>query len=163
MDCIFCQIAAGTRPAEVVHESRTTIAFLDRHSATRGHTLLVPRRHVPTLLHLPEGAAGSFFAALIEVTERLMETLQPAIVEVRWSQGATDGRDASHFHAGLVPRFRTDLSGMQALGEGEYREHRADIAAIIRGRRADSRRERASRLVPQRIAALGSASGDDDR
>ncbi len=162
MDCIFCQIAAGTRPADVVHESRTTIAFLDRHAAARGHTLLVPRRHVPTLLHLPEGAAGSFFAALVEVTESLTETLRPAALEVGWTHGAPGGRDASHFHARLVPRFRDGVSGVQALGEGEYREHLADIAAIIRGRRADPRRARASRLVPRRIAALRAGSGDGD-
>jgi histidine triad (HIT) family protein len=59
MDCLFCQVAAGARAADVVYETRTTIAFLDRDPAARGHTLLVPRRHVPTLLHLPEGAAGS--------------------------------------------------------------------------------------------------------
>lgn len=162
MDCLFCEITAGTRPADVVLETTTTIAFLDRLAAARGQTLLVPRRHVPTLLHLPEGAAGSFFASLVEVTERLTETLRPAALEVGWIHGAPGGQDHSHFHARLVPRFRNGSSGLQALGEGEYRAHLGDIARIIRGGRT-ARRERAAHLVPRRIAAIGSASGDDDR
>jgi histidine triad (HIT) family protein len=162
VDCLFCEIAAGARPADVVLETTTTIAFLDRFSTDRGQTLLLPRRHVPTLFHLPEGAAGSFFASLIEVTERLMDALRPAAVEVAWIHEASSGRDGSHFHARLVPRFRNDFSGPQALEESEYRAHLGDIAAIIRGG-PTMRRERASRPAPKRIAALGGARRDDDR
>jgi histidine triad (HIT) family protein len=160
MDCEFCQIAAGARAADVVHESRTTIAFLDRDPAARGHTLLVPRRHVPTLLHLPDGAAGSFFASLMEVIQRLTETLHPAGLEVGWTQGTAGGRYVSHLHARLVPRFRYDLSGIHALGEGVYREHLAEIAAIIRRERVEPRRGGPSRLVPRRMAARGGGDGD---
>lgn len=92
-----------------------------------------------------------------------MEALRPTVLEVGWIQGAPDGRNVPHFHARLVPRFRDDPSGTPALGEGEHREHLADVAAIVRGKRADPRRARASRLVPLRITALGAAGGDDDR
>ena len=163
MDCVLCRIAAGVRPADLVHESRTTIAFLDRQPAARGHTLVVPRLHVPTFLDLPEGAAGSFFASLMEVSERLTETLRPAGLDVGWSQGtAADGQRVVHLHARLVPRFRDDLSGIRALGEGAYREHLAELAAILRRRPVDPRGERATRLVPRRMAARGAAGGDED-
>lgn len=162
MDCVYCQIATGARPAEVVHQSRTAIAFLDPHPAARGHTLLVPRRHVPTLAHLPDGAAGSFFASLMEVIESLTETLRPAGLEVGWTESVADGQYVSHVHARLVPCFSDDLSEMQALGERGNRKHLAEIAADIRRRRIDPRRERASCLVPRRVAAHGAAGGDGD-
>ena len=157
MKCIFCQLASGALPAAVVHETSTTIALLDHHPAARGHTLILPRRHVPSLLHLNDGAAGSFFASLIEVTERLTETLHPPALEVRWIHGTSGGRDDSHFHARLVPRFLNELAGPQTLGGYESGEHLTDIAAIIRGRGADLW----SRLMRARVAALGTARSDD--
>lgn len=157
---MFCQIASGARPVEIVHESRTTIAFLEPHPVSPGQTLLVPRSHVATLLQLPDGAAGSFFASLLEVSEDLTGALRPAGLQVSWTEGSADGGHGSHLHARLVPRFRGGLSGMEALGEGAYREHLAEIASIIRRRRGGPRGERASRLVPRRTATRGAAAGD---
>ena len=44
-DCIFCGIAAGTMPAERVHEDERTVAFLDIFPAADGHVLVIPRAH----------------------------------------------------------------------------------------------------------------------
>ena len=44
-DCIFCGIAAGTMPAERVHEDERTVAFLDIYPACDGHVLVIPRAH----------------------------------------------------------------------------------------------------------------------
>ena len=44
-DCIFCNIAAGAMPAEIVHEDERTVAFLDIFPAAHGHVLVIPRAH----------------------------------------------------------------------------------------------------------------------
>lgn len=44
-DCLFCRIVAGDVPAEVVHESATTLAFRDLHPQAPTHVLVVPRSH----------------------------------------------------------------------------------------------------------------------
>ncbi|MBI5311357.1 MAG: HIT domain-containing protein, partial [Actinobacteria bacterium] len=51
-DCIFCAIAARTAAAEVVEADEHCIAFLDINPATRGHTLVIPRRHSKDLLEV---------------------------------------------------------------------------------------------------------------
>ncbi len=43
-ECIFCKIAAGELPAQIVDEDERTIAFMDINPATRGHLLVIPRR-----------------------------------------------------------------------------------------------------------------------
>ena len=53
MDCVFCSIAAGRSPADVVLDEPDFVAFLDRRPVFKGHVLLVPREHVDTLLDLP--------------------------------------------------------------------------------------------------------------
>ena len=58
-DCLFCRIAAGEHPAEVVYEDDETVAFLDIHPAARGHILVIPRRHYRNLFDLsPEDGAA---------------------------------------------------------------------------------------------------------
>ena len=42
-DCVFCAIAAGQVPAELVLETPELVAFLDQRPVFKGHVLLVPR------------------------------------------------------------------------------------------------------------------------
>src|SRR4029453_19145310 len=53
-DCLFCQIAAGEVESYAVYESDTIYGFLDVRPVFKGHTLLVPRHHLDTLLDLPD-------------------------------------------------------------------------------------------------------------
>lgn len=49
-DCIFCQIVANKIPNVTVYEDDVVKAFLDITQVTPGHTLVVPKRHVPDIL-----------------------------------------------------------------------------------------------------------------
>ena len=51
-DCIFCKIVAGELPATIVDEDEHTVSFMDINPATRGHALVIPRRHAPDLLSI---------------------------------------------------------------------------------------------------------------
>ena len=53
-DCIFCKIVAGELPAERVQEDEHTIAFMDLNPWTRGHALVIPRRHSKNLYEVPD-------------------------------------------------------------------------------------------------------------
>lgn len=130
--CLFCQIAAGTRPAEVVYESESAVAFLDRFPTARGHTLVVPRQHAPSLLQLDDGAAGALFGSVVEVVEQLEDALRPAGFNIGWNQGAVAGQTVPHLHVHVMPRFHGGGSGVQAIGEGPPRESLGEIAQFIR-------------------------------
>jgi len=131
-ECIFCQIISGTRRAEVVFESESTIAFLDRFPAARGHTLVVPKRHAPTLPALEEGAAGALFGAVLEVMDLLSATLKPVGFNVGWNHGSAAGQHVFHLHVHVLPRFRGGGSGVQALGEGVQESDLAGVASLMR-------------------------------
>ena len=45
-DCLFCRIVAREVPAEVVHETDTTLAFRDINPQAPVHVLVIPKRHV---------------------------------------------------------------------------------------------------------------------
>jgi histidine triad (HIT) family protein len=58
MACIFCDIAEGRRPARTVFSDDRIVAFHDIHPQAPTHVLVVPRRHVSSLLDLGPGDDG---------------------------------------------------------------------------------------------------------
>ena len=55
--CIFCKIANRELNAEIVYEDDEIIAFKDISPAAPVHLLVIPRKHIPTLLDLNESDA----------------------------------------------------------------------------------------------------------
>lgn len=53
-DCLFCKIVAGDIPADVVHETDTTLAFRDLQAQAPVHVLVIPKQHHPTAAALVE-------------------------------------------------------------------------------------------------------------
>ncbi len=63
-DCIFCKIAAKNIPAKIIHEDDLAIAFEDINPQAPAHTLIVPRKHIPTALdieHTDQALIGHLF------------------------------------------------------------------------------------------------------
>ena len=54
-DCIFCAIASGEIPAEVLHADDRSVAFRDIHPHAPAHVLVIPRAHFSSLAEVPAG------------------------------------------------------------------------------------------------------------
>lgn len=52
MNCIFCKIAAGEIPSDIVYKDEQMIAFRDIHPQAPVHILIIPERHIETVLDL---------------------------------------------------------------------------------------------------------------
>ena len=57
-ECIFCKIIRREAPASIVYEDGSTLAFMDIHPVTAGHTLVVPKMHGAYLEDPPKGASA---------------------------------------------------------------------------------------------------------
>ncbi len=107
-DCIFCQICAGELPAQIVDEDETTIAFMDISPATRGHALVIPRRHARNLLEIePEELAATVQAAQ-RLAKRVSERLGADGVNLINSCGSAAWQTVFHFHIHVIPRYTGD-------------------------------------------------------
>ena len=53
-NCIFCKIINKQIPSSVVYEDNDVVAFLDISQATKGHTLVLPKKHYANLLEIEE-------------------------------------------------------------------------------------------------------------
>ena len=67
MDCIFCKIAGGDIPADIVYEDDEIMAFRDLAPQAPVHVLVIPKKHIASLDDIDEGseAQGSMFGRLI--------------------------------------------------------------------------------------------------
>lgn len=106
MNCVFCEIAAGRIPAEIVWSGEDALAFLDHRPLFPGHLLLVPRRHYTTLADLPANLTGPVFQAA-----QALETAVEKAMEAEGSFVAINNRvsqSVPHLHVHIVPRNKGD-------------------------------------------------------
>ena len=69
-DCIFCKIANGTIPSKKVYENAEVFAFDDIHPMAPVHVIVIPKKHIPTIMDLTKedmNSMGSIFTAVQEV------------------------------------------------------------------------------------------------
>ncbi len=131
-DCLFCRLARREVPAEVVHETSGALAFLDTHPAARGHVLVIPRAHAPTLLDLDDAAVGELFLTVKAVQAKVLRALQPRGFNVGWNHGRAGGQYVFHLHVHVLPRYELLGRGIQRLGGGGEPDEVAALAAAIR-------------------------------
>jgi histidine triad (HIT) family protein len=107
-DCLFCKIIAGELPGQIIAEDERTVAFMDINPATRGHALVVPRRHATDLLDIePDDLAATVLAAQ-RVGRRASERLGADGVNLINSCGRAAWQTVFHFHVHVIPRYVDD-------------------------------------------------------
>ena len=107
-DCIFCKIVAGELPSTRVHEDERTIAFMDISPATRGHMLVIPRRHHRDLLAVDAADLNACLATAQQLAARAMDKLGADGVNIINSCGAAAWQTVFHFHVHVIPRYADD-------------------------------------------------------
>jgi histidine triad (HIT) family protein len=133
-DCIFCKIVAGELPATIVDEDERTIAFMDINPATRGHALVVPRRHAPDLLSIDAEELAVVAGAAQRLASRAKQQLKADGINVINSCGAAAWQTVFHFHLHVIPRYQGDpmrLPWLPTPGDS------AEIAAAAAALKAD--------------------------
>jgi histidine triad (HIT) family protein len=101
--CVFCDIVAGRAPAQKIYEDKDTLAFLDLFPITRGHTLVIPKRHADRLTDLREEEYGDLFRTLVTVCRKIERLSQDYNVAV--NQGKLAGQIVFHLHFHIIPRY----------------------------------------------------------
>ncbi|MDN5725641.1 MAG: HIT domain-containing protein [Propionibacteriales bacterium] len=127
--CLFCKIVAGDIPSRTVYTDAHAVAFLDIAPFHRGHTLVVPRRHVADVLAEPPALAE--IAPAIEHTSKLLvDRLGADGLNVFSSAGAVAGQDVFHLHVHLVPRYEA-AAGLRGLFQRTASDDPAELDAVL--------------------------------
>jgi len=102
-DCIFCNIADQKIPVELLYNGELLVAFRDINPVAPVHILIVPKKHIPSLLHLTDVDAD-MMGKITEVAVMLAE--QEGIADSGFrllvNTGAEAGQSVPHVHFHLL-------------------------------------------------------------
>lgn len=98
-DCLFCRIAGGEIPAQVIASNDHCLAFADIHPQAPVHVLVIPRKHVPGFADLSseDGELVAQMAQLVNTVALKLEISQSGFRLV-CNQGEHGGQTVGHLH-----------------------------------------------------------------
>lgn len=110
LTCPFCSIAS----ARIVDSDDLAFTVRDAYPVSTGHTLIIPRRHVPSFFQIDDAERQSMLVLLSAAKKELDRLFHPTGYNVGINDGADAGQTVPHLHIHLIPRYpgdRTDPRG----------------------------------------------------
>ena len=111
-NCIFCKIANGEIPSATLFEDEDFRVILDVAPASKGHTLIIPKKHYRNLYDLDKNLAGKALVLAQKMAQRLKDALGCTGVNIVQNNEAAAGQTVFHFHMHLIPRIEGDGVGL---------------------------------------------------
>ncbi len=102
--CPFCQLD----PARILHQDALTVVYKDGFPVSPGHTVIIPRRHFPTLFDATPDEQMALLQALNQAKRLLDARHQPDGYTIGINHGSAGGQTVPHLHIHLIPRYRGD-------------------------------------------------------
>lgn len=128
-DCPFCNIVKGLDPhVREVWRNRDFVAFFPTDPAVIGHTLLIPRVHVPTIWQLNSNTAKGLGIAVRDLARAINDAFVPEGLNIIQSNGIEATQTVQHVHVHLVPRWEDDQMGNIWPDSTNYTESAKDEA-----------------------------------
>jgi ATP adenylyltransferase len=120
-ECVFCALAASGPPSEdnlVVWRGELTFVVMNAYPYASGHVLVMPLRHVGSLVELTDSESAELWSA----TQGSVATIEKAYEPDGLNMGANLGRAAgaglpSHVHLHVLPRWSGDTNFMTSVAE----------------------------------------------
>ena len=120
MDCIFCKIISGEIPSYKLYEDENVLAFLDITQGTKGHTLLIPKKHIKNMYELDEKIAKDVFTVVPKIANALKASFNPIGLNIV-SNNDKPLQSIYHFHIHLIPRYEDDGMTLSTINNyGKY-------------------------------------------
>lgn len=107
-DCIFCKIARGEIPSEKILDDENFFAIKDIHPKTKGHSLVIPKKHYKTLLDMPSSLLGEFFETTKKLALELMDEEKAQGFNLIMNNYEVAGQLVPHVHLHIIPRKKGD-------------------------------------------------------
>ena len=107
-DCIFCKILNNEIPSTKLYEDESVYAFLDIRPISKGHALVVPKRHSETFLDMASEDIDSLFKTTQKVATAVMEAMNADGFNIGMNNFPAAGQEVPHSHVHIIPRFSDD-------------------------------------------------------
>ena len=125
-DCLFCKIVDGSIPSIKVYEDDHVLAFMDIFPLTKGHTLLIPKKHHENVFDMTAEAAGQLFSVAPKIASAINASFNPAGLNLLNNNGAPAGQSVFHFHLHFIPRY-DETDGFKATWQTKEKQLTSDL------------------------------------
>lgn len=109
MDCLFCKIANKEIPSRIITETENSIAFLDAFPVSRGHTLVITKKHYEKVQDMTDNDNNDLFDTVHNVISKVDKLTGSTLLAIH--NGKDSGQEIPHVHVHLIPRELDDQAG----------------------------------------------------
>lgn len=128
-DCPFCRIVRQEEAdAREVYRDDHVVAFFPTEPATLGHTLVIPRDHIPDIWALDGETATKLARVTLGISQAVRTAINPDGLNIIQSNGEAATQTVPHVHVHVVPRWNNDRIGRIWPPETHYTEQQKDDA-----------------------------------
>ena len=105
---IFCRIVDGEIPCYKLYEDDDVLAFLDISQVTKGHTLVIPKKHYDNFLTCPKSLMNKVMAVAQRIGQVSIKIFGARGVNILTNCYEAAGQTVKHFHVHVVPRYKEE-------------------------------------------------------
>ena len=107
-DCVFCKIAKGEIKSDKILESDNFFAVYDMNPVSKGHALIIPKKHFVTLLDIPNKLGNELLEFTKKVASLLLDKKYGDGFNIIMNNLEPAGQLVMHAHIHVLPRKEKD-------------------------------------------------------
>lgn len=107
MDCIFCKIVKGEIDSAKIFEDDEILVFLDVNPDTKGHCLVVPKKHYDNIFDVDSEVLKKLILIGKNIAIQLKRSLSAVGINILNNNGKDAGQIIPHFHIHIIPRYES--------------------------------------------------------
>lgn len=105
VNCVFCKIADGHIPSSKIYEDDDVLAFLDVNPVTKGHALVISKKHYDSFLSTPKETMNKVMNVAQRIGQVAIASLGAKGVNILTNCYEAAGQTVKHFHVHVIPRY----------------------------------------------------------
>ncbi len=103
--CTFCTLD----PTRIIVANGYALAIMDGFPVSPGHALIIPKRHVASMVDAEREEREALFDLLAELRVKLLKDYKPDGFNIGINDGTAAGQTVMHLHIHLIPRYTGDI------------------------------------------------------
>ena len=107
-NCFFCRMLINDTKKEILLQNDLAVMIRDTQPVSKGHSLIIPRRHVSSFFDTSPEEQTALMALLDQTKKDLDRELSPDDYNVGINDGPLAGQSIAHLHIHLIPRYKGD-------------------------------------------------------
>ena len=129
--CIFCMIANHEINSSIIYEDEQVVAFLDLSQVTKGHTLVVPKKHYENVLECDPETLGHVIKVTQMLSKRIMERMNAKGVNILNNCNEVAGQSVMHMHFHIIPRY-SEADAIEIKFNESEKQNLEEIANLLK-------------------------------